>query len=274
MRHLGRERVICCWQVDDVLIDPGPESSLENLAEAIGGQAPRAILLTHIHLDHAGATGAMVRRWPEVEVFVHERGASHLVDPSKLLASAGRLYGEDMERLWGEIVPVPEGNVRVLRGGETVEGFRVQYTPGHASHHVCYLHEDTGRAFVGDMAGVQVEVGGPIVPPTPPPDIDLEAWNRSLSAIAQWKPDSLALTHFGGVDTPYEHLAQMRDALTHWGTLARELDPSAFEACVREEMPTKAYLQACPPQLQYLGLDRYWRMRETATTPGDERGAR
>jgi glyoxylase-like metal-dependent hydrolase (beta-lactamase superfamily II) len=265
VRHLGRERVICCWQVGDVLIDPGPESSLETLVEALDGDPPRAVLLTHIHLDHAGATGALVRRWPHVEVHVHERGARHLVDPAKLLNSAGRLYGDDMQRLWGEIVPVPEANVRALAGGETVEGFRVRYTPGHASHHVCYLHEDSGRAFVGDMAGVQVVPDGPIVPPTPPPDIDLEAWNASLSQIAEWKPESLALTHFGGVDRPFEHLAAMRDALAHWGTLARELDADEFEARVREEMrEDEVYLQACPPALQHLGLDRYWRMRATA----------
>ncbi|MDX6648810.1 MAG: hypothetical protein QOJ97_761, partial [Solirubrobacteraceae bacterium] len=156
VRHLGRERVICCWQGDGVLVDPGPESSVATLIDALDGETPRAILLTHIHLDHAGATGALVRRWPGVAVYVHERGAPHLVDPSRLLASAGRLYRDDMARLWGEVVPVPEANVRTLSGGETVEGFRVQYTPGHASHHVSYLHEDSGRALVGDMAGVQV----------------------------------------------------------------------------------------------------------------------
>ena len=281
VRHLGRERVICCWQVGDVLIDPGPESSLETVVGALGGEAPRAVLLTHIHLDHAGGTGALVRRWPQVEVHVHERGAPHLVDPAKLLASAGRLYGEDMDRLWGEVVPVPEANVRRLAGGETVDGFRVAYTPGHASHHVCYLHEDTGVAFVGDVAGVQVVPDGPVIPPTPPPDIDLEAWNRSLSSVAEWRPEALALTHFGAVETPYQHLAAMRDALAHWGTLARELDPEAFDARVREEMAdgapdresADAYLQACPPGLQFLGLDRYWRMRQTAGKE-DERGER
>jgi len=281
VRHLGRERVICCWQVDGALVDPGPESAVQTVIDALGGEAPRALLLTHIHLDHAGATGALVRRWPQLEVHVHERGAPHLLDPSRLLASAGRLYGDDMHRLWGEVVPVPQANLRVLRGGEAVDGFRVAYTPGHASHHVCYLHEGSGTAFVGDMAGVQVARDGPIVPPTPPPDIDLEAWNRSLSTIAEWRPRSLALTHFGAVEAPYEHLARMRDALAHWGTLARELDASRFEARVREEMRegagdpalAEAYLQACPPELQHLGLDRYWRMRQTAGTES-ERGER
>src|SRR2546430_1591437 len=150
----GRERVICCWQVGDVLIDPGPETACATLVDALDGEPPRALLLTHGPLDQAGAAGALVRRWPELEVFVHEVGAPHLADPTKLLESAGRLYGDDMERLWGEVVPVPGANLRPLAGGETLEGgFDVAYTPGHASHHVAYLHADSRRAFVGDAAG-------------------------------------------------------------------------------------------------------------------------
>jgi len=268
VRHLGRERVICCWRVGDVLVDPGPESSLGTLIEALGGEPPRTLLLTHIHLDHAGAAGAIVRRWPQVTVYVHEVGAPHLVDPAKLLASARRLYGDDMDRLWGEVAPVPEGNLRAVAGGETVEGFRVAYTPGHASHHVSYLHEDSGRAFVGDVAGVQVERGGPVLTPTPPPDIDVEAWNRSLSLVAEWKPASLAITHFGAIGQPFEHLAIVRDRLAAWATLARELDGPAFEAHIRQEVAAAtdpdtaaAYLQACPPEQQWPGLERYWRRR-------------
>ena len=154
--HLGRPHVIGCWEVDGALVDPGPESSLQTVLDALGDEQPRALLLTHIHLDHAAATGALVRRWPDLEVYVHERGAPHLIDPSKLLASAERLYGDQMSRLWGEIVPVPEANVKVLGGGETVLGMRVAYTPGHASHHVCYLHEDSGTAFVGDVAACRI----------------------------------------------------------------------------------------------------------------------
>ena len=268
VRHLGRERVICCWRVGDVLVDPGPESSLRTLVEALGGEPPRALLLTHIHLDHAGAAGAIVRRWPEVTVYVHQVGAPHLVDPAKLLASARRLYGDDMERLWGEVAPVPEGNLRALAGGETVEGFRVAHTPGHASHHVSYLHEDSGRAFVGDVAGVKVERGGPVLTPTPPPDVDVEAWNRSLSLVAEWEPASLGITHFGAIERPFEHLAIVRDRLAAWATLARELDGPTFEAHIRQEIAANtdpdtaaAYLQACPPEQQWPGLERYWRRR-------------
>ncbi|HWW68038.1 MAG TPA: MBL fold metallo-hydrolase, partial [Solirubrobacterales bacterium] len=135
VKHLGRPHVIGCWEVDGALVDPGPESSMGTLLEALDEQ-PRALLLTHIHLDHAAATGALMRRWPDLEVYVHERGAPHLIDPSKLLASAKRLYGDAMEYLWGEIVPVPVENVKPLTGGETVLGMKVAYTPGHASHHV------------------------------------------------------------------------------------------------------------------------------------------
>src|SRR6201999_2851168 len=139
--------------------------------EKIGDQQPEAILLTHIHLDHAAAVGAMVARWPDLQVYVHERGAPHLIDPSRLLASAERLYGDKLEYLWGEILPVPEANVTVLSGGETARGMRVAYTPGHASPPVCYLHEETGPAFVGDVAGCLIPGTNLIMPPTPPPDI-------------------------------------------------------------------------------------------------------
>jgi glyoxylase-like metal-dependent hydrolase (beta-lactamase superfamily II) len=273
VRHLNRDRVICCWQVGDVLIDPGPEPCVDTLVDALDGETPRALLLTHIHLDHAGATGALVRRWPELEVFVHEVGAPHLADPTKLLESAGRLYGADMERLWGEVVPVPEANLRPLTGGETLDGgFRVAYTPGHASHHVAYLHEGTGRAFVGDAAGVRIPPSELTLPPTPPPDIDIDAWNASLSRIAEWSPDSLGITHFGAIERPFEQLAVMRDRLAAWATIAREFDGAAFETHIRGEIASGTpdedtaarYLLAVPPEQQWLGLERWWRKRAAA----------
>src|SRR6186997_2777880 len=183
--HLGKPHVICCWEVDGWLIDPGPQSCEETLLAAIGSEPPKGLLLTHIHFDHAGVSGALVRRWPDLPVYVHERGAPHLVDPSRLMASAGRLYGGDegLRALWGEMVPLPEENLRVLQGGETdVEGaFRVEYTPGHASHHVCYFHAPSGWAFVGDMAGARIPPHAFTVAPTPPPDIDVAAWERSIA---------------------------------------------------------------------------------------------
>jgi glyoxylase-like metal-dependent hydrolase (beta-lactamase superfamily II) len=266
--------VIGCWEVDGALVDPGPESSLETLLEALGDEEPRAILLTHIHLDHAAATGALVRRWPHLEVFVHERGAPHLIDPSRLLASAERLYGDQMQRLWGEIVPVPETSVRPLAGGERVLGMTVAYTPGHASHHVCFLHEASGTAFVGDVAATRIPGANLVVPPTPPPDIDIEAWERSIDIVEGWAPDRLALTHFGAIEEPAEHLATVRRRLREEARLARELDEAAYEARHRALVTERAsseeaaaeLIQCVPPEYQWRGLDRYWRKRAEAAS--------
>jgi glyoxylase-like metal-dependent hydrolase (beta-lactamase superfamily II) len=269
VRHLGRERVIGCWELDGVLIDPGPTSSMESLIEALGGEQPRALLLTHIHLDHAGASGSLVRRWPELPVYVHEKGARHLADPAKLLASAERLYGDQMERLWGEVAAVPEPNLNPLSGGEEVMGFRVAYTPGHASHHVSYFHPPSGRAFVGDTAAVRIPPSDYVIPPTPPPDIDVELWEESIDRILDWEPRSLGVTHFGEVDDPAAHFEVVRGRLREQAELARELSADQFEARIRERIgeeadpgTAEALFQAVPPEQQWLGLDRYWKQRE------------
>ena len=273
VRHLGRERVIGCWEVDGVLIDPGPTSSMENLLDALGGEAPRALLLTHIHLDHAGATGTLVRRWPELPVYLQEKGARHLADPAKLLASAERLYGDQMERLWGEVAPVPERNLHALSGGEEVLGFRVAYTPGHASHHVSYFHPPSGRAFVGDMAAVRIPPSGYVVPPTPPPDIDVDLWEESIDRILDWEPASLGITHFGDIEDPEGHFEVVRERLREQADLARELSSEEFERRVRERVgeqadpeTAEALLQAVPPEQQWSGLDRYWKLRAERAT--------
>ncbi len=272
--HLGRPHVIGCWEVDGVLVDPGPESSLPTLLEALDGEQPRAVLLTHIHLDHAAATGAMVERWPGMPVYVHERGAPHLIDPAKLLNSAGRLYGDKLEYLWGRILPVPAENVTALAGGETVLGMRVAYTPGHASHHVCYLHEESGTAFVGDVAACKIPPTDLVVPPTPPPDIDVELWEASLDLLEGWNPQRLALTHWGPVDNPAEHLAIVRARLREEAELARQMDEKTYEADLRRRI-TEAVdpeivaeiLQAVPSAYQWSGLDRYWRKKAEREAP-------
>lgn len=263
LHHLGNDRVICCWQAGDVLVDPGPESTVSTLMDAIGDRAPRALLLTHIHLDHAGATGALVRAFADLRVYVHELGAPHLIDPSKLLRSAGRLYGEDnMDRMWGETVPVPEENIVILRGGETVEGFRVAYAPGHASHHVAYLHEDSGWAFTGDVAGVRIARDQPIVPPTPPPDIDVEAWLQSIDTVQAWDPAALALTHFGAYEDVAAHLDTLRAALRKQADWVRDLDEPEFRARRRAWVDNApVYEQAAPSDQMWQGLERYWRKR-------------
>jgi glyoxylase-like metal-dependent hydrolase (beta-lactamase superfamily II) len=214
----------------------------------------------------------MVRRWPELPVYVHERGARHLADPAKLLESAERLYGDQMERLWGEIAPVPERNLHALSGGEEVLGFRVAYTPGHASHHVSYLHPPSGRAFVGDVAAVRIPPSDQVLPPTPPPDIDIELWEDSIDRILDWDPDSLGITHFGEVDDPEAHLELVRERLREQAQLARELSGEQYERRLREGIAARAdpetaqaLLQAAPPEQQWLGLDRYWTKREQGT---------
>ena len=271
VRHLGRPQVIGAWLVGDVVIDPGPTSCVETLLEGLGGERPRALLLTHIHLDHAGASGSLVQRWPELQVYVHERGARHMISPGRLLDSARQLYGEDMDRLWGEMIPVPEENIHVLRGGETLFGgeFEVAYTPGHASHHVSFLHD--GTAFVGDVGGVRIAGSRLTIPPSPPPDIDVEKWHASIERITAWKPRRLVMTHFGVGEDVDAQLAELSERLDDWAARARDQDLDAFVAGVRDEVAqhvdaetAAAYDQAAPPEQLYAGLDRYWRKRSEA----------
>jgi len=268
------------------LIDPGPSTSLPNLRRALTHRGIDArdvtqILLTHIHLDHGGATGTLLRENPDIEVFVHERGAAHLVDPSKLVASAGRLYGQDMERLWGEILPVPAAAVRVLRGGERlVAGGRpldVAYTPGHASHHVRYFDAASGVAFVGDTGGVCVDEGYAL-PPTPPPDIDVELWEQSIGVIGAWSPSTLFVTHCGVVTNVPTHLQALVENLKHSAALVREtlaMPGTDDERRARYEERMRAELRAHMPEeraaayetaagfgMMWAGLARYWRKRE------------
>jgi glyoxylase-like metal-dependent hydrolase (beta-lactamase superfamily II) len=271
VHHLGRPRVICSWLVGDVLVDPGPASSIPALLDGLAGEVPRAIALTHIHLDHAGATGSLVERWPDVEVWVHERGAAHVIDPTRLLDSATRIYGADMERLWGAVLPVPHGNVTTLAGGEQIGPFEVAYTPGHASHHVSYWHGPTGTAFVGDVAGVRIEPLHYIVPPTPPPDIDIERWHASIGLIRDWHPERLAITHFGSVPDPQPHLDLLERQLDRWAARARETAREEFArellADVEGECGVEGaacYRQGAPFEHIYDGLVRYWSKRDAA----------
>ena len=275
----GRERVISAWDLGGAVVDPGPESRIETLLEGLSEQ-PRALLLTHIHLDHAGAAGALAERFPDIEVWVHERGAPHLADPSRLLASAERIYGEELEELWGRVAAVPEGNLRVLRGGETITAaareLDVEYTPGHASHHVVYFDRSDGTAFMGDVAGVRIPPSDFVRPPTPPPDIDIEAWKRSVDRVAARRPTRMALTHFGTVDDPPPHLAQMKLRLDQQAELARELlerhgdAPEAADAFVAEVNrwtregageAAAVFEVGAPVEQMWLGLRRYWRKR-------------
>ncbi|HYH58838.1 MAG TPA: MBL fold metallo-hydrolase [Thermoleophilaceae bacterium] len=262
VRHQGRERVICAFEVDGFVVDPGPTTSMETMLAGLGAP-PRGLLLTHIHLDHAGATGVLVRRFPDLPVYVHERGAPHLVDPTKLLASARRVYGEEMDELWGEFAAVPKRNIRTLSGGERFEGFRVEYTPGHAVHHVTYLDEATGDAYVGDVAGVRIPPHPFTFAPTPPPDIDIPLWLESLERVRALAPAALCLTHFGRfddvdgqLDAVAAYLERRREPVADQESFERQIVEEAVAAVGADDAAT--YFQAAPPEQIWWGLQRYW----------------
>lgn len=267
------------------LVDPGPASCLDTLEAGLrrfGASLDEVthLLLTHIHLDHAGAAGEILRRVPHVQLFVHERGAPHMIDPSRLLASATRLYGDQMDALWGPFLPVPAAAVHAVSGGEVIEclgrRLRIAYTPGHAVHHVSYLDESDGVAYVGDTGGIRV-AGDYLLAPTPPPDIDLEAWQASLDIVEAWAPEALFLTHFGPVARVGTHVPRFRDTLRSAAERVRETlslpgeDPEKIRAFVTRlrsdarlvlsEEDAASLELAAPFDQLWLGLARYWRKR-------------
>jgi glyoxylase-like metal-dependent hydrolase (beta-lactamase superfamily II) len=288
---LGRPHAIATVVVSGsgriALIDPGPTSCLSHLEQGLQSSGIRLsdlseIVLTHIHLDHAGATGTILRRHPDIEVIVHRRGAPHLIAPEKLVESARRLWGDDMDRLWGEVAPVPERQLRIVDGEEQINAggrtFEVAYTPGHASHHVSYFDAASGIAFVGDTAGVCIDRGY-VLPPTPPPDIDLELWRASVERVERWQPASLFMTHFGPAQDVRPHFAELLDHLDVVASLVRaSLDRPgtddersvAFAEELRRELRRKmpeaqvaAYETAAQFHLLWRGLARYWRKKST-----------
>jgi len=290
LHFLGVPRVIATAVLDGpggvALIDPGPSTTLPALKAGLGTAGigmtdVRALVLTHIHLDHAGASGTLVRENPGLRVYVHERGAPHLVNPEKLLASAARLYGDDMDRLWGEVLPVPEASVIALNGEERIPAggreLEVAYTPGHASHHVSFFNADAGIAFVGDTAGVRLNPGGYVMPATPPPDVDLEYWRASLARIGRWHPETLFITHFGPHASSAAHLSEFVAHLDWTSSmvqrlLAREATDEDREAEFSDEIrrelrrrtsdaDARAYEVAGRFDLSWRGLARYWRRR-------------
>ncbi len=265
--HLGRDRVIGAWEAaPGVIADPGPASTVETLLAGVEAE-PRALLLTHIHLDHAGAAGVLARRFSGLRVYVHEAGAPHLIDPARLVQSAGRLYGDEMERLWGEVAPVPAERVTALRGGEEVHGCRVHHMPGHAGTHVVYAHGASGDVFTGDVAGVRIPPSELVMAPTPPPEIDVEAWLASIASLRELAPARLCMTHFGAGEDPAVQLDAVEAYLRQAAEVSSGGDRDEFARWLsavldaESEEVTARLRQAMPPGHQWLGLERYWRRR-------------
>ena len=290
LNWVGHPRSIACAVLRSensaILIDPGPGSTLSTLRERLASHGLavsdiNGILLTHIHLDHAGATGALACENPRLRVYVHEKGAPHMSAPERLLQSASRLYGNAMQHLFGDFLPVPCENLHILKGGEalTFGGHRLQvlYTPGHASHHLTYLDEQTGTAFIGDTGGISVNGHPFILPATPPPDISLELWDASLDAIKSLRPCRLFLTHYSFSDQPEIHIEHYRERLHHWSERTASILASGLEeeACIQkfsEEVDADAARYLSPEELthysftaalnlSWMGLARYHRKR-------------
>jgi glyoxylase-like metal-dependent hydrolase (beta-lactamase superfamily II) len=268
--HLGHERVIGSYllETDDglALQDCGPTTCVPELKTRLAERGLELgdvghLLLSHIHLDHAGAAGVLVREHPGLQVHVSEIGAPHLVDPSRLERSARRLYGDDFDRLWGELAPIPSENVHVV-GAETL-GLATFPSPGHARHHVCYLDRE-GTLYAGDAAGVRIRPSAFVLPPTPPPEVDLEAWERTLDELQRREPQRLALIHFGVFEDVERHLEELRRRLRDWAERVRAgatEEQFAADAAAELTDDRAAYEQAMPFWQSYAGLKRYWEKR-------------
>ena len=267
--HQGVDRLVGSYLLDTddgpAIFDCGPSTTIDALKAGLADAGlkltdVRHLLLSHIHLDHAGAAGSLVREHPALQVHVSEIGAPHLIDPERLERSARRLYGDTFDTLWGELAPVPEANVRIV--GDRVLGLDCFPTPGHASHHVSYLDGD-GTLYAGDAAGVRVQPGRYVMPPTPPPEFELEIWQATLDEIEQRGPERLALIHFGVADDPVRHLAELRLELYDWAEFVQGgASEEEFVAYCRTELKDAGedvahYDRAMPLWQSYRGLTRW-----------------
>ena len=232
------------------LIETGPSSTLGALRAGIGAAGfavadLTAILVTHIHLDHSGAAGVLLDEAPGARVFVHPVGAPHLIDPARLVNSAGRIYGEKMESLWGEVRGIAQERVVALEDSQPVSVagrvISALHTPGHASHHLAFWDAAAGRAFTGDVGGIHIPGTDYVCPPTPPPDLDPAGWRESISRLERLGASQLCLTHFGTVDDPAAHLAALRDELDVFLGMGEEMvergdDQDAMTAQIHARM--------------------------------------
>jgi glyoxylase-like metal-dependent hydrolase (beta-lactamase superfamily II) len=288
----GAPGVIASYLIADgdalTLVEAGPASTVETLLAGVrrAGFDPARIaqvVVTHIHLDHAGAAGTLLRRLPRAQLFVHPVGAPHLVDPSKLMASATRIYGELMQPLWGEMLPVPADRLTVLgdraelsTGGRTL---RAHDTPGHANHHLALHDLATGAVFTGDVAGIRLDGLRHVRPPTPPPEFDPEAWRRSVATLRDLAPRRLYLTHFGGYDDVAWHLDELLARTWFWtgwvasrlaageepqavGASLREVDEALLAATTDDPTILARYESAGNYRMSVDGIARWWKKRE------------
>lgn len=287
-RHLGGEGTIGVFLVPSEnqgfsLVETGPASTLETLKAGVAEagfdlQDLENILVTHIHLDHAGAAGALAAE-TGAEVYVHSVGAPHLADPSRLMASATRIYGDKMDTLWGPMTPIAERQINSLQGGETLKlgGHTVEviYTPGHASHHVAYLFNEDAL-FTGDAAAICLKGSSVVRPALPPPEIDLETWRETSQAMLAAKPQRLLLTHFGEVADVDTHLRRVPERNAVWAEVILEgmragEDDEALTKRIAEFGNTELSADGAPPEvvarhqvtsnyaMTVMGITRYWR---------------
>jgi len=275
--HHQAPGIVACYLLDTddgrALFDCGPTSCIPALEDGLADRGlelgdVRHLLLSHIHLDHAGAAGVLVREHPGLQVHASEIGAPHLIDPSRLEASARRLYGDAFDALWGELAPIPSENVHVV--GDAVLGLDCFPTPGHAWHHVSYL-DAKGTLYAGDAAGVRLAGGTFVMPPCPPPEFDVEAWEATIRQIELRAPAHLALIHFGVFDDVQEHLAGLRRTLARWSERVEDgMDEAAFIAAARYDVSQSDpdlvddYDRAGPYWHHFSGIDRYWRKKREA----------
>lgn len=269
--HLGRPRTTAVYLLDGVeptVVDCGAATCIPGLEAGLAEHGLELadlghVVLTHIHPDHAGAAGALVRSNPDLQVHVSEIGAPHLVDPTRLIRSARRVFGDAFDGLFGEIAPVPSANVHVLGG--RIFGLDVVPTPGHASHHVS-LFDAQSVCYAGDATGILVPPSSFLYPATPPPEVDLPAWERTLDELERRRPEAMYIAHFGPVEDPAVHLARMRERLHQWAErVSTGWSEDAFVAAAERELTAGAEGEALAAYrlqpgfaLSYAGLARYF----------------
>ena len=265
-----------------ILIETGPYSMWNHLETAINKEGYQIedikhVFLTHIHLDHAGAAWAFAQKG--ATIYLHPFGIKHMADPSKLMESARRIYKDDMDRLWGEMKAIPEAQMhataheeKIVIGDVTIQSL---HTPGHAVHHIAWQIGDA--VFTGDVAGVKI-LNGPVVPPCPPPDINVEDWKKSIDILLEMPAETMYLTHFGRVTEKKEHLKVLSETLDDWanwmrprfenGENPRTVTP-AYQAYITEQLRSKGvantdlekYETANPSWMSVAGLMRYWKKK-------------